>query len=47
MVHTVSGYAARVYHLISSLYPNEANHPVYGQLHIHDSAEITTKRLAN
>jgi hypothetical protein len=33
--------------LVSSLYPNEAHNPGYGQLYIFDSAEATTKRLEN
>jgi hypothetical protein len=37
----------RIYHLVSPLYPNEVNKPEYGQLHIFDSTEATTKRLEN
>jgi hypothetical protein len=33
--------------LVSSEYPNEANKPGYGQLHIFDSAEARTKGLEN
>jgi hypothetical protein len=42
LAHTVSKHC-QIYHLISLLYPDEANMPGYGQLHIFDSAE-TTKR---
>jgi hypothetical protein len=37
----------QIYHLVSSLYPDEANMPGYGQFFIFDSAETTTKRLEN
>jgi hypothetical protein len=29
----------QIYHLVSALYPNEANEPRYGQAYIFDSAE--------
>jgi hypothetical protein len=35
----------QIYHSVSPLYPNGANKPGYGQLHIFDSAEATTKQL--
>jgi hypothetical protein len=35
------------YHSVSPLYPNEANKPGNGQLHIFDFAEATTKELEN
>jgi hypothetical protein len=38
---------SRTYHLVSELYPKEANKPAYGQPYILDSAEGTTKRLKN
>jgi hypothetical protein len=37
----------QIYHLVSPLYPNEANKPEYGQLYIFDSDEATTKLLEN
>jgi hypothetical protein len=33
----------QIYHLISLLYPIEANQPGYGQLYIFNSAEARTK----
>jgi hypothetical protein len=35
----------RISCLVSSLYPNEANKPGYGQFYIFDSAAVTIKRL--
>jgi hypothetical protein len=35
----------QIYHLVSPLYPIEANNPVYALLPISGSAEATTKRL--
>jgi hypothetical protein len=38
---------SRTYHLVSELYPNEANKSGYRRPYIWDSAEGTTKRLKN
>jgi hypothetical protein len=36
---------AQIHHLVTPLYPNEANKPGYGQLYISDSAEATKNGL--
>jgi hypothetical protein len=36
-----------MYHLVLPLYPDEANKPGFGRLHVFDSAEAKTKRLEN
>jgi hypothetical protein len=40
-------YCFQIYRLISPLYPNEANKPEYGQLHIFDAAEAPAKLTEN